>query len=183
MVGSDGVFDFLTNDDVVAKMARSHSNCGRSEDGQWYEHYFFGGNFRMTEFQGAVLLAQFARYDELKEIRQTNLAYLNSQLKDIEGIGVLADDPKITSHSSHLYIFRYNRAAFAGKPKSLFIDAMRKEGIPTSPGYSIPLYEQPVFANRAFGPRGKSVEFPVDYKSFKCPATEKACYEEAVWLH
>lgn len=178
--GEGGII--LTNDDLIAKMARSHSNCGRSDDGAWYEHYFFGGNSRMTEFQAAVLLAQLQRYDELKKIRQNNLSYLNTRLREIEGIKTLVEDQKITSHASHLYIFRYQKSAFADKPRSVFIEAMRKEGIPVSPGYSIPLYQQPVFANKAFGPRGKSVELPVDYKTFSCPETEKACYEEAVWL-
>jgi hypothetical protein len=39
-----------------------------------------------------------------------------------------------------------------------------------------------VFLNRAFGPRGKSVALPVNYQTFQCPETEKACYEEAVWF-
>ena len=48
----------LSNDDEFAKFARSHANCGRSEDGQWYEHCYWGSNVRLTEFQGAVLMAQ-----------------------------------------------------------------------------------------------------------------------------
>ena len=63
-----------------------------------------------------------------------------------------------------------------------FIEAMRREGIPCSGGYSLPLYKQPVFLNRAFGPRGRSVALPVNYQTFSCPETEKACNEEAVWL-
>ncbi|HNS73923.1 MAG TPA: DegT/DnrJ/EryC1/StrS family aminotransferase, partial [bacterium] len=82
----------------------------------------------------------------------------------------------------HLYIFRYDKRAFAGKSKQLFIDAMRKEGIPTSPGYSIPLYKQPVFMNKSFGPRGRKVDLPVDYAGNFCPESEKACYEEAIWF-
>lgn len=178
--GEGGII--ITNDDVVAKMARSHNNCGRSEDGLWYEHFYFGGNTRMTEFQAAVLQAQFARYDGQKEIRQGNLAYLNEKLGEIEGIEPLADDENITSHASHLYIFKYIKKSFANKPKENFIEAMQQEGIPTSTGYSLPLYKQPVFLNKAFGPRGKTVDLPVDYASFDCPETEKACSEEAIWF-
>ncbi|MBN2412156.1 DegT/DnrJ/EryC1/StrS family aminotransferase [candidate division KSB1 bacterium] len=178
--GEGGII--LTNDDLVAKMARSHINCGRSEEGLWYEHFYFGGNYRITELQTAVLLAQFERYDELKEIRQKNCQYLTEKLKSIEGIVPLKDDPDVTSHSCHLYIFKYKNEHFAGKSKTSFIDAMRKEGIFTSPGYSIPLYKQPVFINKAFGPRGRSVNIPVDYTNNYCPETEKACYEEAIWF-
>jgi dTDP-4-amino-4,6-dideoxygalactose transaminase len=61
-------------------MARSHHNCGRSEEGEWYEHFYFGGDTRMTEFQAAVLHAQLDRYDELYKIRNGNLHYLDENL-------------------------------------------------------------------------------------------------------
>ncbi len=178
--GEGGII--LTNDDTVAKFARSHSNCGRSEDGLWYEHFFFGGNYRLTELQAAVLLAQFERYEELKKTRQDNLFYLNRQLAGIDGIEPLVDDSRITGHAAHLYIFRYKCDAFAGKSKTSFVNAMRKEGIITSPGYSLPLYKQPVFLNKAFGPHGKPVDIPVDYANMTCPVAEQACYHEAVWF-
>ena len=178
--GEGGII--LTNDDMVAKMARSFHNCGRSEEGQWYEHYYFGGNTRMTEFQSAVLLAQFERYPDLKKIRQENMEYLNERLAEIEGIKPLADDVNITRHACHLYAFRYKKEFFNDKPKNSFIEALRSEGIPASPGYSLPLYKQPVFLRKTFGPRGKAISLPVDYSSFQCPETEKACYEEAVWF-
>jgi dTDP-4-amino-4,6-dideoxygalactose transaminase len=178
--GEGGII--ITNDEIVAKMAASHINCGRSEDGEWYQHFYFGGNYRLTELQAAVLQAQLARYDDLLETRQGNLTYLNEQLANVDGIDLLTENPSITRHSSHLFIFRYKKESFANKSKNSFIDAMKAEGIPTSPGYSIPLYEQPVFANKAFGPRGKTVDLPVDYKSCSCPESEKACYEESVWF-
>ncbi|HOT98273.1 MAG TPA: DegT/DnrJ/EryC1/StrS family aminotransferase [bacterium] len=178
--GEGGII--LTNDDVVAKFARSHHNCGRSDDGLWYEHFYFGGNYRITEFQSAVLLAQMGRYEELKAIRRANLDLLNELLGGIAGISPLPMQKEVTSHSCHLYIFRYDKTAFAGKSKSAFINAMRKEGIPTSPGYSLPLYKQPVFMNKSFGPRGKKVDLPVDYTGNYCPESEKACYEEGIWF-
>ncbi|MBN1480526.1 DegT/DnrJ/EryC1/StrS family aminotransferase [candidate division KSB1 bacterium] len=178
--GEGGII--LTNDDLVAKMARAHSNCGRSEDGQWYEHFYFGGNSRITELQAAVLMAQFERYPELMTIRQDNLNMLNQELAKIDGIEVMAKDDRITRQSAHLFIFRYKKQAFAHKSKAHFIDALRKEGIPASPGYSLPLYKQPVFLKKAFGPRGRSVDLPVDYESVVCPESEKACFEEAVWF-
>jgi len=178
--GEGGII--LTNDDVIAKMAQSHHNCGRSEDGQWYEHFFFGGNTRMTEFQAAVLLAQLARFEDLQAKRRENYAYLRANLSGIDGIEPLADDDRITLHACHLFIFRYKKDFFQGKAKDSFLTGLRKEGIPASPGYSIPLYKQPVMLNKAFGPRGKRVDLPVDYSAVYCPETEKACYEEAIWL-
>ncbi len=178
--GEGGII--LTNDDTIAKFARSHHNCGRSEDGLWYEHFYFGGNYRITELQSAVLLAQYDRYEELKAIRQENFALLSELLGDIDGIMPLPLEKNVTSHACHLFIFRYQKEHFAGISKTKFIEALRKEGIPTSPGYSIPLYKQPVFLNKSFGPRGKKIEMDIDYSVDFCPESEKACYEEAIWF-
>ena len=195
-IGTAGAFSFqsskninageggciVTNDELFDKMARAHSNCGRSADGQWYEHYYYGGNVRMTELQGAVLLAQLARFEELTVIRNQNDDYLNEILSQIDGITPLYNDDKVTARSSHLYIFKYDKEEFHSIPKAKFIDALRKEGIPCSPGYSLPLHAQPVFKNKAFGPHGKTVDLPVDYATVSSPVTERACYEEAIWF-
>ncbi len=172
----------LTNEDETAKFARSFSNCGRIEGGVWYEHYFLGGNYRMTEFQGAILLAQLGRYPELKAIREKNARFLNEKLSKIEGVNILKVDPKISSHSCHIYIWRYKKEAFHQTSKSKFIQAMNKEGIPLSAGYSIPLYAQPVMKEQTFGPAGRRIDLGVDYASMKLPETERACYEEAIWI-
>ncbi len=172
----------LTNDDEIAKFSKSYANCGRVEGGIWYEHYYLGGNFRFSELQAAVLLAQFERYPELQKKREQNAAYLNEKLADIEGVETLKYDPNITSNSYHLYIWRYKKEFFNNVPKDKFIDAMRKEGIIISGGYSIPLYTQPVMKNLAFGPRGKRVDVGVDYTKYHLAEAEKACYEEAIWF-
>ncbi len=172
----------LTNDDETAKFCRSYANCGRVEGGVWYEHYYLGGNFRMTEFQAAVLLAQFDRYPGLKQKRESNAQYLTEHLSQIEGIEVLSANPKITSNSYHLFIWRYKKEYFNNIPKSKFIEALQKEGLIVSAGYSIPLYTQPLFKQQAFGPRGKKIDLGIDYNAYHLPEAEKACYEEAIWF-
>ncbi|MDW7682481.1 MAG: DegT/DnrJ/EryC1/StrS family aminotransferase, partial [bacterium] len=89
----------LTNDEQTAQFCRSFSNCGRVEGGVWYEHYYVGGNFRMSEFHAAILHAQFDRYPELKQKRENNAKFLNEKLSEIEGAATLADDPAVTSNS------------------------------------------------------------------------------------
>lgn len=178
--GEGGIL--TTCDDAVIKMARTYANCGRSEDGQWYEHFYVGGNSRMTEFQGALLLAQLARHEGHKTRRTQNAARLNQGLAQLDGIRPLKEDSRITAHANHLYILRYDKSRFCDVPKARFLSALKAEGIPASPGYSLPLYAQPVFRERRFGPNGASVDFPVDYASVHLPHTERACQEEMVWL-
>lgn len=42
------------------------------ESGAWYEHHLMGGNYRLTEFQAAVLCAQVDRYPDQIVRRDTN---------------------------------------------------------------------------------------------------------------
>ncbi|MBA2602358.1 MAG: DegT/DnrJ/EryC1/StrS family aminotransferase, partial [Acidobacteria bacterium] len=51
--GEGGII--TTNDDRLADACRSISNCGRVPGGLWYEHHVVSGNYRLGEFQGAVL--------------------------------------------------------------------------------------------------------------------------------
>jgi len=178
--GEGGIL--LTNDDDFAALARSYMNCGRVEGGLWYEHHYIGGNYRLTEFQAAVLQVQLNRYEPMLRKRQENARYLDEQLSKIEGIQTMRKDPRITSHAYHLYIFRYNSEEFGGLSKPEFVKALQAEGIPASGGYGYPLHKQPLFQKRAFGPKEIPVDVGIDYTQVRLPVAEKACAEEAIWL-
>ena len=173
----------VTNDDDLYAKAWSLHNCGRLLKGPWYEHHLPGGNFRMTEFQAAILLVQLERFDEQTEKRMSNARYLNSKLSKIDGIKPLKDDERITRNAYHLYIFRFDPEAFGGISKSTFAEALQAEGIPVSVGYSRPLYKEPYLDYFKRCPLscpyyGKSV----DYSKVRLPVAEKACYTEGLWL-
>src|SRR5256885_5742104 len=51
--GEGGII--TTDDDELAESCRSMHNCGRIPGGIWYEHHVISGNYRLGEFQGAVL--------------------------------------------------------------------------------------------------------------------------------
>lgn len=172
----------LTDDEEHANLARSYANCGRVEGGIWYEHYHLGSNLRMTEFQGAILRAQLQRYPGHLQKRQESVRRLNEKLKDIPGFSVLKRDERITGDSCHLYIFRYQSELFDELGKGEFLKALQAEGVPCSGGYSIPLYEQPLFKNKSFGPFTHLLQDKFDVENSSLQHTHKACYEEALWL-
>jgi len=182
--GEGGII--LTNDENLAETCRSLSNCGRLEGGIWYEHYLLGGNYRLSEFQGAILLAQLSRYEEHKKKREENAHYLAERLGNIEGIEPLLDGEDVTSNAYHLFIFKYHKEHFQEAPKEKFVAALRAEGITLlHGGYSLPLYKQPVMRDQAFGPHRCLLEHygkELDYSRCYCPETEKACSEEAIWV-
>ena len=170
----------VTNDDGLADMVDSLRNVGRVKGGQWYEHHYLGCNYRMTQLQTALLSVQLKRLDEQTRRRNENGLYLNSLLKDIPGIAPLTRGHGETLHTYHIYIFRYDSRFFKNNPKQEFAKILAAEGVPCFMGYPEPLYKQPVFIKKNF--MCYAIPDGVDYSSVYCPVTEKACYEEAVWI-
>jgi dTDP-4-amino-4,6-dideoxygalactose transaminase len=169
----------LTNEEAVYERAWSLINVGRVRDGTWYQHESLSGNYRMTEWQGAILLAQMQRLQEQTERRTRNALYLAEQLAQIPGVAPLRRDTRVTCHAYHLFIFRYDAGAFGGLPRDEFLRALAAEGIPCSSGY-VPLYRQGAFRIDA-----ATHPFPsqrIDYSRVRCPVTERVCEEEAIWL-
>lgn len=176
--GEGGII--LTNDKNLADLARSYANCGRVEGKQWYQSANIGGNYRLTELQAAILLAQLDRLEEQTLLREENAKYLNEQLSMIPGIKVPVRDERVTRRSYHLYMFRYLSSEFGGVPRNKFIEALRAEGIPSSFGYLTPVYGNQCFQELKCVPGQKSL--PVSYNSVCCPVAERLCKEEMVWL-
>jgi dTDP-4-amino-4,6-dideoxygalactose transaminase len=135
----------LTDDDALADRVRSYQNCGRVKRGEWYEHHVVGSNYRMTEWQGALLLAQIDRAAGFVPVRERNAALLSRLLADIPGLRPCRRDPRATQVDYHLYMLRYDEQEW-GVPRSAVLKAMAAEGVPCSSGY-VPLYRQPLFGS------------------------------------
>jgi dTDP-4-amino-4,6-dideoxygalactose transaminase len=168
----------LTDDDQLEEMVWSLHNVGRRKGGLWYEHVRVGWNYRMTEWQGAILLAQLARADELAGRRDRNARYLAEALQSIPGIFSLKTDPRVTRHAWHLFIFRYQREAFGGLPRDKFLAALQAEGIPCAPGY-VPLDQSPALLDGLSRLRAFREDVPPPRT---CPVADRLCTQEAVWL-
>lgn len=216
-IGRMGVFSFqssknltsgeggivITNDDELAARLWSAHNCGRMPDRAWYEHFTIGGNYRLSEFQGAVLNAQWDRFEQQAETRERNSAYLAERLRQIPGIVPQERSADCTRHGYHLFALRLDgkrgwgsfvqstqRAVSANDPRprfprrEVFLEALQAEGIPCSAGYMVPLYRQPLFQNEAFGPYTgcRSTDAELDYRQTVCPNCETISSVQGVWL-
>src|ERR1700739_2005968 len=60
----------VTNDEGLAKHCRSLRNQGRDEDASWLSHARLGYNYRLSELQCALGIAQLERATELLEARE-----------------------------------------------------------------------------------------------------------------
>jgi dTDP-4-amino-4,6-dideoxygalactose transaminase len=170
----------ITNDEKLFDMMNSLRNVGRIKGGQWYEHHNLGCNYRITQLQVALLSTQLKKLKEQTRKRHDNGTYLNSLLEKIDGIEPLKRGTGETLHSYHIYIFKYDKTKFNNLPKSEFARMLAAEGVPCFMGYPQPLYKQPLFTEKNF--MCYAIPEDVDYTKVSCPVTEKACYEEAVWI-
>ncbi|NPV65996.1 MAG: DegT/DnrJ/EryC1/StrS family aminotransferase [Anaerolineae bacterium] len=172
----------ITNDDAIERQARAAHDCGRMPGEWFYAHFVYGSNYRLSEWQAAILSQQLARLDEQAAVRSRAAAYLNEHLARIEGITPQALDPRCTRNGHYAYIFHYDRAAFANAPTERFIQALNAEGIPTQASYP-PLHQLALFQSgeylKRLPPDQRDVEPPFLHQSF--PNTARAAWE-TVWL-
>ncbi len=166
----------VTDDDGLAERIWSIQHVGRRRGGLWYGHYEMAGNYRMTDWQAAVLRAQLARLDEQIDVREASAARLDRMLSRIEGIEVLDRDSRATRITHHLYMFRYVDTAFGGVPKDRFVEALCAEGIPASSGY-VDIRMQPLFTH----PSVTRIAPDLRLADVALPTTEQAC-RETVWI-
>ena len=176
--GEGGII--TTNDDAFAESCRSIQNCGRLPGGVWYEHHVIAGNYRLGEFQGAVLNGQLDRLEEQARMRDANGRYLASRVAAVPGLYPQARPADCTRHSYHLFMLRLDAAAF-GAARDAVVEALAAEGIPCSSGYGFSLPRQPLFRNKAFGPFLSGASARLDYESMPCPASDRLC-EQSIWL-
>jgi len=177
--GEGGII--LTNNRTDADMCETLRNCGRLKNSKWYEHGILGGNFRLSQFQAAILSAQLKKLDSQTKTRNKNGIFLDSELAKVDGIRPLIRSKDASCVSYHAYIFRYNKKKFNNIPKSKFVSILNTEGIPVTIGYTMPLNQQPLFKKKLFGPYvGYKHARSIDYAALKMPVCEKMCTDEAI---
>ncbi|MCY4537867.1 MAG: DegT/DnrJ/EryC1/StrS family aminotransferase [Chloroflexi bacterium] len=145
----------ISNDDDFERLARSTHDCGRMPGEWFYSHYIYGSNYRLSEWQGAVLLAQLTRLDEQTARRHENGRLLDRLLGEIPGITPQSHDARITRNGHYAYIFHVDARAFAGISTQQFVDALEAEGIPTQapypPIHTLDLFTSGAYRNRLSG--------------------------------
>ncbi len=165
--GEGGII--LMNDRELYERAWALHNCGRpAPNAEFGNIEPFGGNFRMTEWQGALLLSRLARLEAETNYRHMNMRWLDGWFGEIPGIKVTPLDPRATRCGSHGYKAIFNSEEFEGISRKMFLDAIRAEGIPIGYWYNTPMYRASFLKSNLFGQN-------LDYSDVECPETEKLC--------
>ena len=165
--GEGGII--IMNDRELYERAYALHNCGRTPaDAELGPIEPFGGNFRMTEWQGALLLSRLTRLEEETNLRHMNMRWLDGWFGEIPGIKVTRLDPRATRGGSHGYKAIFDSEEFEGISRKVFLDAMRAEGIPIGYWYTTPMSRSTFLQTNLFGQ-------DLDYSDVHCPETEKIC--------
>ncbi len=170
-----------TNDDHLAESCRSIHSCGRIPGGLWYEHHVMSGNYRLGEFQGAILNCQLSRLEAQTMRRDRNGQYLAAKLSRLPGLYPQKRIPGCDRHSYHLFMMRVLAEEF-GVQRATVIKALQAEGIPCSGGYAVSLPQQPLFRNKAFTPYLPKSSARLDYRKAHCPNSDLLCREQTIWF-
>lgn len=119
-----------TNDpeiDDKCRVIRQHGMKRR------YYHDSLGYNFRMTDVQAAIGLAQLKKLEKFNKARQANACYLSEHLK---GVTV----PVVPAGYEHVY-HQYTIRVPGGRRDAL-VEHLTKQGIGTGVYYPVPVHKQ-----------------------------------------
>ena len=178
--GEGGII--ISNDDKFERQARSVHDCGRLP-GQWfYSHYVNGSNYRLSEWQGAVLSVQLTRLDSQTQRRHENARLLDRLFSRIPGITPQRLDSRCTRNGQYAYIFHVDSKHFAGASTGKLIQAMNAEGIPNQASYP-PVHALDVFQNGEYRKRLCGSQAADEHSFLKAhyPVTHRAAWE-TIWI-
>ena len=122
------------------------------------DHYFLAPNYRMTELQGAVALAQLEKVEGVVDRRQRAADLMTAHLEGVPGIMA----PQITTNSTHVY-WKYCLVVDAevlGANVDELAAHLKSEGIFSAPRY----VQKPAFMCQIFRDRQT-------YGKSQCPYT------------
>jgi dTDP-4-amino-4,6-dideoxygalactose transaminase len=175
----------ITSNLEYMERVQSYINAGRASLTDKYHHRIIGFNYRLGEFQAAVLGPQLDRLPAQAAIREKNMKHFEARLQNTPEIGLLKPDPRITGPAPYGYVMKYFSEKAKDIPRAAFVAALQLEGIPCDGLFYEPVYKSSLFpVDAADFPalswgRGK----PLDLRSmYSCPEADRAAYHEAVWF-
>ena len=199
-IGDIGVFSFnqnktistgeggmiLTNDDELARRISLIRNHGEVVVEQYPVQTIagiIGYNYRMTELEAAVGIAQFKKIGKLTSHRVGLANYLTSRLKKLAPV---ITTPKVRQSLEHVYFvypMKFN-AKEAGIDRNKFAEAVRAEGVPLFTGYVRPIYFEPMYqqllayGDGGFPFRGPHITRQISYPKGTAPVCERMHFQE-----
>jgi dTDP-4-amino-4,6-dideoxygalactose transaminase len=141
-VGSHGVssvFGFYPNKQITTgeggvvtthseeewQLLKSLRNQGRSYDNRWFHHVRLGFNYRFTDLQAAVGLAQLEKLDRILELRAAAAAHYGELLGGVDGVEPPLADDESHRRSWFVYVAKLDR----GIDRDAVLERLAAEGV------------------------------------------------------
>jgi L-glutamine:2-deoxy-scyllo-inosose/3-amino-2,3-dideoxy-scyllo-inosose aminotransferase len=186
-----------TSDPDLREKLDALRNCGRRPEQQTHGDKGGGiygdkgdllqsGNYRMTDFQAALLAEALRRLPRQNAVRERNAIYLNSQLAGLTGVTPMRRDDRETALAFYNFSFRHKRERFRGVPVQRFREALAAEL-----GTAVEASYQPLNACPLYTPHTKPQRYKltathwrrIDPTRFKLPVCHRVHHEESVCFH
>jgi len=186
-----------TSDAELYERLDALRNCGRrpedkeptdkgvgiySDEGNFIQ----SGNYRITEYQAALLIEALKRLPGQNQARDENAKYMNSLLSDMPGVLPMEHDKRETARAYYNFSFRYNKEGFKELPAQKFREALSAElGCPAEASY------EPLNACALYAPHTKPSRYKlseeqwgaIDPVRFDLPVCRRIHQEESVCFH
>jgi perosamine synthetase len=146
--GEGGVV--TTHSEEEWQLLRSLRNQGRSYDGGggWFHHVRVGLNYRWTDIQAAIGLAQLEKLDRILELRGAAAARYGELLEGVDGVEVPWAGDADHKRSWFVYVVKLDGVV----DRAAVMEALRGEGVATAE-YVPCIHLQPYMRERyGFGP-------------------------------
>jgi perosamine synthetase len=170
--GVSGAFGFYPNKQLTTGeggMVTTHSeeerdlvvslrNQGRSYDSRWFHHVRLGFNYRITDLQAALGIAQLEKLDRMLELRSEVAARYTELLAGVDGVEPpLADD---SDHKRSWFVYVVKLAE--GVDREAVLQSLADQGIEA--GLYVPAVHLQPYMRERYG-----------FAEGTCPVAEDAC--------
>ncbi|MDH5806612.1 MAG: DegT/DnrJ/EryC1/StrS family aminotransferase [Candidatus Methanomethylicaceae archaeon] len=132
----------LTNDSELAEKMRMIRTHGQIKG---YDSRILGGNFRMTEINAAIGIAQLKKLPKFLEKRAENAKILLELLENSKAI--LPKVPKYSIHNWYLFTIRLRNL----EEREDLKNKLRENGIAATVYYPTPIHKLPYYSSIGYG--------------------------------
>jgi len=150
----------LTDDDKLAEKCRSLKNLSFLKERRFF-HKDIGFNYRMTNLQAAIGLAQLEQIDEMIARRRRNARLYNELLSGIEGLVLATERPDVRNV---YWMYGVVVKPSFGLKRDYLMKKLLDKGIETRT-FFIPMHNQPVLKKAGCADRKK---YPVSQMLGRC---------------
>jgi len=144
----------LTDNDTTAKLCRSMRNQGRSDGNGWLQHTRLGFNYRLSDINCALGIAQLRRIEEILIARDRVARLYNERLEGLPQVRV----PQVAcgmKMSYFVYVIRLSDD-YTSEDRARILQELQTRGIGCS-DYFVPIHLQPVYRELGY----REGDFPV----------------------